>query len=302
MRAQKIAIIFGLLVYPLTSMARSISHNRKAVLNAVGIGVHTEAPNDDVTRQQQKGAEIQIDVANEMADLQAQLRIIKGKYGDTPVFKERADPKNPDKKMTPTPQNPLPFEMNYKDIFKNDELTNEFFNKGENEKGSTNTVQGIPAECKSFTDKNPGGITFVQPSNVNELGAVLFNGQSCSGVKRRDGKFNNWPNSAINGQAKMTPNGVSAKNSDNFTQGDYGPFPPIWLGDGGAVQIHSLNRLEGNKSLAGVSSMGCLVVNQDCMQAINAFIAGQTNLNFTIIPDSTSNNPCTQAVNKAQSI
>lgn len=171
--------------------------------------------------------------------------------------------------------------------------------------GNPNQVSTMPEVCQLFSNQN--GITYVQPSSVNELGAVIFNGQACSGVKRRDGEFNNWPSESVNGKAKMTPDGVNGKNSSNFDNGVYGPasdssLKPIWLGSSGSVQIHSLNRLEGNASLAGVSSLGCLVVNQDCMRAINSYVGNNPNLEFTIIPSSQSNSECTHLVNSPQSL
>lgn len=174
--------------------------------------------------------------------------------------------------------------------------------------GNPNHAGTMPESCKVYSEKNPEGITYVQPSNIHSQGAVLFGGvaapQACSGAKRRDGTFNNWPSEAVGGATPMTPDGTKGKNSANFDKGAYGPpsdsaLAPIWLGSSGAVQIHSLRSLEGSKTLAGVSSRGCLVVNQDCMKAINAFLAGRSDLKFSIVASSPENDACTTAVNGA---
>jgi hypothetical protein len=171
-------------------------------------------------------------------------------------------------------------------------------------KGNDNEVGPAPAPCTALNTKNSSGITYVQPSSPDMLGAVLFNGQACSGVKRRDGAFNNWPDGSLNGSTKMTPDEKHSSPSENFLHGVLGDnsdrlLKPIWLGEGGSVQIHSLSTLPGTASLAGISSLGCLIVNQVCMHAINTFMDTQQGKSpkFSIIPSKLENNACTDAVN-----
>lgn len=265
------------------------------------LGVTEDEKNLDEAKEQNKENEGFKEMEDQLKKFQEQMEAFEGKYG-FPLFTD--DPKVDSKNKKPTPENPMPSEMNWPQILGSD-AEKQFHDK--NASGSRNKADKRPTECDDFAALNPEGITFVQPSKVGDLGAVLFGGQACSGVKRRSGVQNNWPNSAADGSARMTPNGVNGKHSSNFDQGAYGSeagLEPIWLGDSGAVQIHSLRTLKDDASLAGVSSMGCLVVNQNCMKALNDFLAKRTDLKFRIVtsdgPQSNkdANDACTRAVNK----
>lgn len=176
-----------------------------------------------------------------------------------------------------------------------------FFDKRKNDSGKQTSLGAMPETCHHLATQNQDGITFVRPNDVNQEGAVLFNGEACSGVKRTKSgagfEHNSWPSSSVEGTANMFSDGERGE-SANFKKGSYGDsnndaLSPVWLGDSGAVQIHSLRGLEGDASVAGVSSKGCLVVNQNCMQAINAFAKENKDAKFKIVED---NGECAAAV------
>lgn len=295
---RKFAITLFVIITPNANASRSHDNTtREQLLKAMGI--HTpDNPKEELNLAWKQKA-IDLEYQKEIDEMKGLADSFKEKYG-VPLFRE--DLKGKDKKESPQ-EEAEPGEVNYPQIL-NGPGANEFYDPKAAEEGNPNsTSNDIPVECESHLAKNSSGITFVQPSEVGALGAVLFGGQSCSGVKRRDGQFNNWPNGAVNGLATMTPNGLKGKNSANFTDGAYGQgedLKPVWLGDSGAVQIHSLDRLKDNASLAGTSSKGCLVVNQNCMRAINKFLNNSPDLKFTIIPSSAANDSCTRAVNLPQ--
>lgn len=138
----------------------------------------------------------------------------------------------------------------------------------------------------------PGVIKFIRPSSPDPgVGVVVFGNQACPGVKRiAEGggyRHSNYPDESLSSGTSVTKDGAGRGSSGNFKNGAYGnpadpSLAPLWLGGVGQVQIHSLSPLVGNSSVAGIASKGCLVVNQDCIKALNAFVDGNANTQFKI--------------------
>ena len=160
-------------------------------------------------------------------------------------------------------------------------------------------LASLPPSVQGQVSQDPNKATFIVSDNRCQVGVLKIGNQWCYAKNAGSGKGNtDATGSAPNGAActfkKGPPGGQGnsssighdynkplyvRRDSPNFTKGVYGSEPPIALGAGGVVQIHSLRSLPPNINRAvledpNLKSSGCIITSHECMKAFGSYLEG----------------------------